>query len=91
MVSNKFVKGDNDYIDRLIWKTGISKDIKDDDGSIVIVNITDVLEAGTMTLNEVKGKVISDYQKYLDSNWISYLRSKYKYSINKELLYTLIK
>ena len=91
IVSNKFVKGDNDYIDRLIWKTGISKDIKDDDGSIVIVNITDVLEAGTMTLNEVKGKVISDYQKYLDSNWISYLRSKYKYSINKELLYTLIK
>ena len=91
IVSNKFVKGDNDYIDRLIWKTGISKDIKDDDGSIVIVNITDVLEAGSMTLNEVKGKVISDYQKYLDSNWISYLRSKYKYSINKELLYTLIK
>jgi len=91
IVSNKFVKGDNDYIDRLNWKNGISKDIKDDDGSIVIVNVTDVLEAGSMTLNEVKGKVISDYQKYLDSNWISYLRSKYKYSINKELLYTLIK
>jgi peptidyl-prolyl cis-trans isomerase SurA len=91
IVSNKFVKGDNDYIDRLNWKTGISKDIKNADGSIVIVNITDVLEAGSMTLNEVKGKVISDYQKYLDSNWISYLRSKYKYSINKELLYTLIK
>ena len=91
IVSNKFVKGDNDYIDNLSWKTGISKDIKDDDGSIVIVNVTDVLEAGSMTLNEVKGKVISDYQKYLDSNWISYLRSKYKYSINKELLYTLIK
>ena len=91
IVSNKFVKGDNDYIDRLNWKNGISKDIKDNDGSIIIVNILDVLEAGSMSLNEVKGKVISDYQKYLDSNWISYLRSKYKYSINKELLYTLIK
>lgn len=91
IISNKFVKDDNDYIDSIDWKTGISKDIKDDDGSIVIVNITDVLEAGSMTLNEVKGKVISDYQKYLDNNWISYLRSKYKYSINKELLYTLIK
>ena len=91
IISNKFVKDDNDYINSIDWKTGISKDIKDDDGSIVIVNITDVLEAGSMTLNEVKGKVISDYQKYLDNNWISYLRSKYKYSINKELLYTLIK
>ena len=91
IISNKFVKDDNDYIDSIDWKTGISKDIKDDDGSIVIVNITDILEAGSMTLNEVKGKVISDYQKYLDNNWISYLRSKYKYSINKELLYTLIK
>jgi peptidyl-prolyl cis-trans isomerase SurA len=91
IISNKFVKDDNDYINSIDWKTGISKDIKDDDGSIVIVNITDILEAGSMTLNEVKGKVISDYQKYLDNNWISYLRSKYKYSINKELLYTLIK
>ena len=91
IISNKFIKGDNEFIDNLNWKKGISKDIKNNDGSIVIVNINNVLPASSMTLNEVKGKVISDYQKYLDNNWITYLRSKYEYSINKELLYSLIK
>ena len=51
----------------------------------------DVLPAGDMSLNDVKGKVISDYQKYLDDQWISQLRNKYKFSVNKELLYSLIK
>ena len=86
-----FSRGENEYIDNISWKKGISKDIKKDDGSYVIVNVMDVLPAGDMSLNDVKGKVISDYQKYLDDQWISQLRNKYKFSVNKELLYSLIK
>ena len=86
-----FSKGENEYIDIISWKKGISKDIKKDDGGYVIVNVMDVLPAGDMSLNDVKGKVISDYQKYLDDQWISQLRNKYKFSVNKELLYSLIK
>ena len=79
------------FIDLIEWKKGISKDIKDNDGSYIIVNVNNVLPAGKMSLNDVKGKVISDYQKYLDNNWIKYLRNKYNYSLNKDLLYSLIK
>lgn len=86
-----FSKGENEYIDNISWKKGISKDIKKDDGGYVIVNVMDVLPAGNMSLNDVKGKVISDYQKYLDDQWISQLRNKYKFSVNKKLLYSLIK
>ncbi len=86
-----FSRGENEYIDNISWKKGISKDIKKDDGSYVIINVIDVLPAGDMSLNDVKGKVISDYQKYLDDQWISQLRNKYKFSVNKELLYSLIK
>ena len=86
-----FSRGENEYIDNISWKKGISKDIKKDDGGYVIVNVMDVLPAGNMSLNDVKGKVISDYQKYLDDQWISQLRNKYKFSVNKELLYSLIK
>ena len=86
-----FSRGENEYIDNISWKKGISKDIKKDDGSYVIVNVMDVLPAGDMSLNDVKGKAISDYQKYLDDQWISQLRNKYKFSVNKELLYSLIK
>ena len=86
-----FSKGENEYIDNISWKKGISKDIKKDDGGYVIINVMDVLPAGNMSLNDVKGKVISDYQKYLDDQWISQLRNKYKFSVNKKLLYSLIK
>ena len=86
-----FSRGENEYIDNISWKKGISKDIKKDDGGYVIVNVMDVLPAGDMSLNDVKGKVISDYQKYLDDQWISQLRNKYKFSVNKKLLYSLIK
>ena len=89
--SNNFLSGDNKYVDMIDWKKGISKDIVTDDGSYVIINVNEVLPAGNMTLNAVKGKVISDYQKFLDDQWILYLRDKYKYSVNKDLLYTLIK
>ncbi|MDG2139118.1 MAG: peptidylprolyl isomerase [Flavobacteriales bacterium] len=91
ITTNKFVRGENDYIDNISWKVGLSKDIKDSDGSYVIVNITEVLSAGEMTLDNVKGKVISDYQKYLDANWILYLRDKYSFLLNQDLLYTLIR
>ena len=89
--SNNFLSGENKYVDMIDWKKGISKDIVTDDGSYVIINVNEVLPAGNMTLNAVKGKVISDYQKFLDDQWILYLRDKYKYSVNKDLLYTLIK
>ena len=89
--TNNFLSGDNKYVDMIDWKKGISKDIVTDDGSYVIINVNEVLPAGNMTLNAVKGKVISDYQKFLDDQWILYLRDKYKYSVNKDLLYTLIK
>ena len=89
--SNNFLSGDNKYVDMIDWQKGISKDIVTDDGSYVIINVNEVLPAGNMTLNAVKGKVISDYQKFLDDQWILYLRDKYKYSVNKDLLYTLIK
>ena len=91
ITTNRFIRGENDYIDNISWKVGLSKDIKDSDGSYVIINITEVLPAGTMTLNDVKGKVISDYQKHLDANWILYLRDKYNVSLNQDLLYTLIR
>lgn len=89
--TNNYLRGENKYIDIISWKKGISKDIVADDGSYIIINVKDVLSAGNMTLDSVKGKVISDYQKFLDNQWILYLRDKYKYSVNKDLLYSLIK
>ena len=89
--SKNYVKGENKFIDSIEWKKGISKDIKTEKGEYIIINVKNILPSGQMQLSEVKGKVISDYQKFLDTEWITFLRDKYKYSVNKDLLYSLIK
>ena len=89
--SKNYVKGENKFIDSIEWKKGISKDIKTEKGEYIIINVKNILPSGQMQLSEVKGKVISDYQKFLDTEWITFLRDKYKYSVNRDLLYSLIK
>jgi len=90
LVSGQFSKNENNIVDQIVWKKGISKSIKNDDGSYTVVFVHDILNARAKNLNETKGKVISDYQKFLDLTWIKILRSKYKVELNKNLLYSLI-
>jgi peptidyl-prolyl cis-trans isomerase SurA len=42
-------------------------------------------------LSETKGYVISDYQDYLEKNWITNLKNKYKVEINQQVFESLIK
>ena len=87
----KFVRGQNEYVDAVDWKLGISGDIKTKDGSYIIIDIHELLDSGIKELNETRGKVISDYQNALEVEWIASLKEKYKVSINNNVLYTLIK
>ena len=89
--SNIFTHGENNNIDIIEWKKGISNDIVLDDGSYVLVDINKVMKSRNKEINETRGKVISDYQNVLESEWISALKSKYSVIINREILYSLIK
>ena len=89
--SKKYLKGDNKFIDELKWVKGTSSNIKQSDNSIVIIDIHNVLPKTYKTLEETKGKVISDYQSELESAWINVLRNKYSVNVNKEVLYSIIK
>ena len=70
---------------------GIAPDIKLDDGSILVIEINELLDATNKELNETRGKVISDYQNTLEAEWLSVLRQTYSISIDKGVLYSLIK
>jgi peptidyl-prolyl cis-trans isomerase SurA len=89
--TKKFVKGENVSVDAVDWKLGIAGDIMTKNGSYIIVDIHQVLETGIKELDETRGKVISDYQNALELEWIASLKEKYKVSVNKDVLYTLIK
>lgn len=55
-----------------------------DNDDYVILSLLKVLPSGVPELEQVKGKVTNDYQKYLESEWLKELRAKYPVKINKK-------
>jgi peptidyl-prolyl cis-trans isomerase SurA len=52
--------------------------------------VEEVIPSMDQDLDEVKGKVISDYQAYLENEWINELRLKYDIQINHRALEKII-
>lgn len=64
---------------------GVSKIYPSND-SFVVVNIKEIIAPGPKSLEDVKGKVLSNYQNDLEASWMKSLHSKYKVDINKKTL-----
>ena len=71
-------------------RKGLSK-IVHHEGRYFVVIIWEVLPPKPQLLSAVRGKVIADFQTYLEKKWVLELREKYQVKINKELLNTLKK
>jgi peptidyl-prolyl cis-trans isomerase SurA len=56
---------------------------------VILIYIDKLLKKETKTLSEAKGLVTSDYQNYLEKQWIESLRSKYTVNVNQEILKTV--
>jgi len=59
------------------------------DGKLYVVKVSKVLPVMQKEFNEAKGAATSDYQNFLESNWLESLQKKYKIKVNKKVLYTL--
>ncbi|MBL7764876.1 MAG: peptidylprolyl isomerase [Chitinophagaceae bacterium] len=65
---------------------------KNEDGSYTLVNVVEVYDQPTQkTLSEARGYVISEYQEYLEKQWISDLEAKYPVTINEATLKAMVK
>lgn len=80
-----FVEGSNKYVDKIIFKKGDFVPLEAFPYTIVIGEKV----KGPDSYNDVKGPLIVDYQEYLGSLWIEYLRAKGKVEINQEVLKTV--
>ncbi len=49
----------------------------------------EILKPGPKQLSEAKGPATSDYQNYLEQEWLAELAKKHPIIINKEVLYSL--
>lgn len=63
------------------WKTGLSEIIKEGE-YYFITNTKRLLPKGPKTLEENRGRVINDYQQYLESRWIDDLKQEFQISVN---------
>lgn len=84
VLEGDFEKGEHPVIDAVNWQPGEYR--IEHQGRFYLVRIDEILPASPKDLDEVRGKVISDYQQALEEAWISELREKYSLSINEELL-----
>ncbi len=76
--------GDHEIIDRVDRETGIQElSIETDE---YIVFIEEVVPPVVKKLEETKGAVISDYQNFLEKEWLIELKEKYNVDINNDVL-----
>ncbi len=52
----------------------------------IVIQVDKVIPPATKSLQTVRGKVINDYQSYLESEWMKELRTKYQVKINKKAI-----
>lgn len=86
---DKFSLGDEAIVDSIKWEKGITKDMKVKN-SVVFVEVNEKIPPQPKTLEEAKGLVTSDYQAYLETEWIENLRKKYTVVVNSEVLSTIV-
>jgi len=78
-------KGENERVDALNGTVGMGPvTMKDSTGSFVILK--KVRGPEPKALDDARGQITSDYQNYLEEQWIAGLREKYPVKVNSELL-----
>ncbi|MCK9163069.1 MAG: peptidylprolyl isomerase [Bacteroidales bacterium] len=88
---NKFEKRDSKIVDKTNWKEGVSDIIEFDNEKKKYIVITHkILSPSQKTLEESKGIATSDYQEYLEDEWIKKLRKDYTYKVYDNVFNSII-
>lgn len=86
--TGKFSKGENDIVDKVEWKKGLSANTPMDK-QVLFVDFENIIPPTNKSIAEAKGLITADYQNYLEKQWIASLRTKYQYSVDKSVLSTV--
>ncbi len=87
---SKHEKGESPEKDKLWDKKGVV-DITNDKDSYKFYVVQGVVAPEPKALKEARGMVTSDYQSYLEKEWIKTLRGKYPVTVNDEVIRSLFK
>ncbi len=88
-----FQKAERAYLQQIPWQKGIHTLALD--GNHYLVRLLDIRPEGILPLEEIRGKVIGDYQTELENQWVKTLEEKYPVKVNakakKYVLATLVR
>jgi peptidyl-prolyl cis-trans isomerase SurA len=91
VISGKYEKGQYDLVDKTDWSAGLKPNIMNPDSSVTFVFVKQMVGPEPKSLNESKGYVVSDYQEYLEKQWIEELRAAYPIKVDEAVFHSLIK
>lgn len=96
--SGIYARGENSFVDDIEWKVGQTvvhklTDYNDlyngrtnNENSVIFAVINDVRLPEPKTLDEARGIITSDYQNYLEEEWVKELKEKYQVVVHEEIL-----
>lgn len=85
LTSSTFEAGNATIPDEFEFEEGVS-DIFMHNDAYHILYVTTILPAGQKTLEEARGQVVSDYQGYLEQEWLASLKERYTVEVNQNVL-----
>ena len=80
-----FKKGENPFVDEQAFKTGKAEKPKGFGDFFLLGKVLN----GPDSFTDVRGAVVTDYQDYLENEWIKELNEKYAVKINNDVLFTI--
>lgn len=66
------------------WEKGVSDVIKKGD-YYYVVKVENTMPKGPKSLEEARGRVINDYQQYLENTWVDTLRKEFTVKVDNEV------
>ena len=85
--SNAYAKGMDPFVDDAEWVPGFLGEVwlEGEIGRCAYVWIKGIVEPEPYALEDVRGKVISDYQVFLEDAWVKQLRARYKVRVFEDV------
>lgn len=83
-----YAREDNALLSKVNWQVGLSSDIADND-QIVMIQFKEIIPPSVKKLDEARGMITSEYQTFLEQEWIAAMRKEHKYTVNQEVLHSI--
>ena len=86
--TNKYEINEISYLKGRTFKKGTNPSYEFG-GKYYVIKVNELIPAGTKLIIDAKGLITSDYQNYLEQEWLKELTIKYPFKINEKIIYSL--